>query len=106
MRGVVSTRDLNAESLVAKAKAAPTMNGLELAKSVTCPKPYHWTREAARWMRKSFDGVPVLEPREQHRVVVMDFGIKYNSLRSLSQRGCQVLVVPAQTQADEILALK
>ena len=57
-------------------------------------------------MRKNFDSVPALEPREQYRTVVVDFGIKSNSLRSLSQRGCQVLVVPAQTSAPDILALK
>lgn len=106
MRGVVSTRDLNPDSLVAKAKASRSMNGLDLAKSVTCTKPYHWVREGGRWVRKSIDKAPALEPREQHRVVVMDFGIKFNSLRSLNQRACQVLVVPAQTPTEEILALK
>jgi carbamoyl-phosphate synthase small subunit len=106
MRGVVSTRDLNAESLVAKAKAAPSMNGLDLAKGVSCTKPYQWVREGGRWLRKFFDNPPALGAREQHRVVVMDFGIKYNSLRSLSQRNCQVLVVPAQSSVDDILALK
>jgi carbamoyl-phosphate synthase small subunit len=106
LRGVVSTRDLNSDSLVAKAKKAPSMNGLDLAKTVTCTKPYHWAREGIRWVRRPFDGVPALDPREHFRVVVMDFGIKYNSLRSLSQRGAQVIVVPAQTKAEEILALK
>jgi carbamoyl-phosphate synthase small subunit len=106
MRGVVSTRDLNPESLVAKAKASPSMNGLDLAKAVTCSKPYQWVREGGRWVRKEFNGVPALQPRELHRVVVMDFGIKFNSLRSLSQRGCQVIVVPAQSSAEQILALE
>ena len=106
MRGVVSTRDLNPESLVVKAKASPSMNGLDLARTVTCARPYHWTREGDRWMRRSLEGVPPLEAGEHHRVVVMDFGIKYNSLRSLQRRGCQVLVVPAQTQAEAILALQ
>ncbi len=105
-RGVVSTRDLKPESLIAKAKASPSMNGLDLAKTVSCTKPYHWAREGGRWVRKNIEGIPPLEPREQFRVVVMDFGIKYNSLRSLSQRGCQVLVVPAPTKTEEILALK
>ncbi len=106
MRGVVSTRDLNPDSLMAKAKAARSMNGLDLAKSVTCAKPFHWVREGGRWVRKAIDQAPAREPREQHRVVVMDFGIKFNSLRSLSQRACQVLVVPAQTSAEQILALE
>src|SRR5690349_17630327 len=44
MRGVLSTRDLDPESLVKKAQASPSMNGLDLAKAVTCNKPYHWSR--------------------------------------------------------------
>jgi len=106
MRGVVSTRDLNPESLIAKAKASPSMNGLDLARNVTCAKPYQWVREGDRWVRSAVEGVPALAPREQHRVVVMDFGIKYNSLRSLSQRNCQVIVAPATASADAIMAFQ
>jgi carbamoyl-phosphate synthase small subunit len=106
LRGVLSTRDLDAESLVAKAKASPSMTGLDLAKTVTCERAYQWVREGGRWMRRSFEGSPAMDSREKFRVVVMDFGIKFNSLRSLNQRACQVLVVPAHATADQILALK
>ena len=106
LRGVLSTRDVNPESLVAKARAIPDMNGLDLAKQVTCDKPYHWVSESTRWVRRPLERVPDLRVDERRRVVVMDFGIKYNSLKSLSRRACQVLVVPAQTSADDIQAME
>lgn len=106
LRGVVSTRDLDPKSLVAKAKSCASMAGADLAKVVTCEKPYQWAREGGRWVRKSIDGVPALATGEKFRVVVMDFGIKFNTLRSLAQRGCQVLVVPATSSAKTILDLK
>ncbi len=106
LRGVVSTRDLDPESLVKKAKALPQMAGCDLAKVVTCEKPYQWAREGGRWIRRPFEQLPALAGGERFRVVVMDFGIKFNTLRELSQRGCQVLVVPATSSAENILALK
>jgi carbamoyl-phosphate synthase small subunit len=106
LRGVVSTRDLDPKSLVAKAQSCPNMAGADLAKVVTCEKLYQWAREGGRWVRKSIDKAPALEPSEKYRVVVMDFGIKFNTLRSLALRGCQVLVVPATTSAKAIMDLK
>lgn len=106
LRGVVSTRDLNPSSLVAKAKALPVMSGQDLARQVTCEKPYQWLREGGRWVRKPFETAPARAASEKYRVVVMDFGIKFNTLRSLAQRGCQVLVVPASSTAQQIIDLK
>jgi carbamoyl-phosphate synthase small subunit len=106
MRGIVSTRDLDAASLVAKARAGVPMAGQDLAKQVSCEKPYQWAREGGRWVRRPFETAPALASGERFRVVVMDFGVKFNTLRSLAQRGCQVLVVPADTRAEQILALK
>ena len=100
LRGVVSTRDLDPKSLVAKAKGSPSMAGSDLAKNVTCERPYQWLREGGRWVRRAFDTIPALAPNESHRVVVMDFGVKFNTLRSLASRGCQVLVVPATASAE------
>jgi len=102
LRGVLSTRDLDPRSLVAKAQASPLMAGLDLARQVSCEKPYQWLREGGRWRRRAFEKTPALAPGETRRVVVMDFGVKFNTLRSLAQRGCQVLVVPAQTSAAAI----
>jgi carbamoyl-phosphate synthase small subunit len=88
MRAAVSTRDPHPEQLVALARAAPDMNGLDLAAAVSCTAPYAWN-EAGKY-----------------HVVAYDFGIKRNILRLLAARGCRVTVVPATTPAAEVLALQ
>ena len=104
LRGVISTRDLDVKSLIAKAKASPVMSGQDLARQVSCEKPYQWFQEQGRWSRRSIEQAPALAIEEKFRVVVMDFGVKFNTLRSLAQRGCQVIVVPAQSSASAIEA--
>jgi len=86
MKGVISTQGLDPVSLVAKAKASQGIVGRDLVKEVTCPKPYEWQNQnGARF-----------------RVVAFDFGIKFNIVRSLVKRGCNVTVVPAHSTAEEI----
>jgi len=106
LRGVVATDGTLAEKLVAEARALPSMAGLELASRVTCEKKYDWARG-------SIDlAAPILEKRSgregvtRYRVVAYDFGIKQNILRLLVDHGCEVLVVPAQTSAEDVMALK
>jgi carbamoyl-phosphate synthase small subunit len=86
MNGVISTQDLDPVSLVAKARASQGIVGRDLVKEVTCPKPYQWQKQ---------DGA-------RFRVVAFDFGIKFNILRSLVKRGCNVTVVPAHSTAEQI----
>ena len=105
LRGIISTRDLDPKSLIARAKASPIMTGQDLTRQVSCDKPYQWFRDAqGRWIRRPIEQAPALAAHEKFRVVVMDFGVKFNTLRSLALRGCQVLVVPAQTSASAIQA--
>lgn len=85
---------------VAAAQAAPSMAGLDLAKVVSTPKPYVW--EQTEW--KLGQGFGTLENPRFH-VVAYDFGVKRNILRMLTSRGCKLTVVPAQTSAEEVLAL-
>jgi carbamoyl-phosphate synthase small subunit len=86
---------------VARAQAAPSMAGLDLARVVSDTHPYEWTRPNGC----SGSGYGTLAtPR--HHVVAYDFGVKRNILRMLASRGCRVTVVPAQTPAAEVLALK
>ena len=90
MRGVISTTDLDPASLVKKAKASVGLVGQDLAREVTCREPYEWPKEnGARF-----------------KVVALDYGLKFNIVRSLARRGCSVTVVPAHTSADEIRGLK
>ncbi len=83
------------------ARTAPDMNGLDLAREVTCAEPYHYSVAADGW---GLDLPPT--PERRYRVVAYDFGIKRNILRLLAAHGCDVTVVPAQTTAAEALALK
>ncbi len=86
---------------VAAARNAPSMAGLDLAKVVSTPTPYVW--EQTEWqLGKGFGKVEA--PR--FHVVAYDFGVKRNILRMLAERGCKLTVVPAQTSAQEALALK
>jgi carbamoyl-phosphate synthase small subunit len=93
------------ERALALAKAAPAMKGLDLAKVVSVEKPYTWTE--TEWALFDADGKPgygVLTKPLYH-VVAYDFGVKYNILRMLAERGCTVTVVPAQTAAAVVLAM-
>ena len=86
---------------VARATAAPNMNGLDLAKVVSVAEPYEWTETEWR-LGKGYGSVAA--PR--FRVVAYDFGIKRNILRMLASRGCRITVVPAQTCAAAALELE
>jgi carbamoyl-phosphate synthase small subunit len=86
---------------VARAQAAPSMAGLDLAKVVSVREPYEWTE--TEWVLGSGYG-RLANPR--HHVVAFDYGVKRNILRMLASRGCRVTVVPAQTPAAEVLKLR
>ncbi len=115
MNGCLSTEDLNPESLVAKAKAWHGLVGWDLVQRVTCPNPYAWrnghpSSVTSRQLRdESVKPELFLTDNRQpttdnYKVVALDFGIKYNILRQLTEHGCEVQVVPAKTTAEEILA--
>jgi len=86
---------------VARAAAAPSMSGLDLAQVVSVQQPYAWTQ--TEWQLGPGYGEQA-SPR--WHVVAYDFGVKRNILRMLASRGCRVTVVPARTPAAEVLALK
>ena len=100
--GILSTFDLDASSLVKKAKAAPSIVGRDLVQEVTCEKPYAW--EQGTWDLKN--GYRKGLAKSTYKVVAYDFGIKRNILRNLVNKGCQVTVVPATTPSEEVLAMK
>ena len=98
--GEAVTQDLIAKA-VAAAKAAPSMAGLDLAKVVTSPSSYSWTE--TEWVLGAGYGQ---QTAPRFHVVAYDFGVKKNILRMLSERGCKVTVVPAQTSAAEVQQLQ
>jgi carbamoyl-phosphate synthase small subunit len=83
------------------ARGFPGLVGMDLAKVVTCSKPYEW--DEGVWALG--EGYRRLQNARFH-VVAYDYGIKRNILRKLVSRGCRVTVLPAQTPADEALALQ
>jgi carbamoyl-phosphate synthase small subunit len=108
MRGIISTEDMDVESLAAKCRAAPPMEGQDLTGKVTCARAYSWAEGSQVWRVAS----PALAtettqptPAEFH-VVAYDFGLKRTILRRLVDHGCRVTVVPASTSAAETLALQ
>ena len=86
---------------VAAAKAAPSMAGLDLARVVSADKSYAWTE--SEWTLGQGYGQ---QTAPKFHVVAYDFGVKKNILRMLSERGCKVTVVPAQTPAAEVQKLQ
>jgi carbamoyl-phosphate synthase small subunit len=101
MRGVLSSLDLDETSMVEKARNSPNMVGLDLASRVTTAFRYPWN-EPSKELSETVTKVP---PPRFH-VVAYDYGIKHNILRRLVDSGCRVTVVPAQTRATDVLALR
>ncbi len=100
--GIISSTDLNPESLITKARKAPSLVGRDLVREVTCREPYEF--HEGLWTLGSGYSRPEGEGR--FRVVAYDFGIKRNILRHLTEAGCRVTVVPAATPAREVLAMR
>ena len=98
--GCIMVGDVDEEKALALAKSFGSMEGLDLAQVVTCNKSYEWTQ--GEW--KLNKGYVNVETPEFH-VVAYDFGVKYNILRMLAERGCKITVVPAKTPAADVLAL-
>lgn len=88
MNGIISSNDLDIQSLEKKLKKFPDMNGLDLAKDVTTQKKYKWPGKG------------------RYKVAVIDFGIKKNILRLLSDAGCELTVFPASIKAEDILSFE
>ena len=110
MRGVMSTAESNPEVLVQKARSIRKMDGTDLARVVSTKSVYTFDSSDSR----SQTGDPLLptalnqgaEARNALHVAAYDFGIKLNILRMLVRIGCRVTVVPAETTAEDVFALK
>ena len=96
------------DQAVAKAKAAPSMAGADLAKVVSVKAAYEWTQTEWQLAHPQLGGKPGYGEQTQAKfhVVAYDFGVKFNILRMLAERGCRITVVPAQTPASDVLKHK
>jgi carbamoyl-phosphate synthase small subunit len=99
---VISTVDLDRDSVVRKAKALPSLIGRDLVREVTCTEPYDW-QESAWELGAGYTQRAVIDGPF---VVAYDFGIKRNILRNLVHSGCRVRVVPATTAPSDLLRMQ
>ena len=101
---IMAGDNISEEAAIAAAQGFPGLKGMDLAKVVSTKKQYEW--RSTVWDLKT-DGHATIEASElPYHVVAYDYGVKWNILRMLVERGCRVTVVPAQTPAAEVLALK
>lgn len=96
---IVAGNDIDAEAAVAAAQKFPGLKGLDLAKEVTTKSAYQWQQSV--W---SLTEGYAEKGETKFKVVAYDYGVKHNILRILTQLGCDVIVVPAQTPAADVLA--
>ncbi len=93
--------DIDADAALEAARGFPGLEGMDLAREVSTDRPYDW--HEGTW-RLGEDFAPVPPERRGLRVIAYDFGVKRNILRILSERGCNLTVVPATTTFEEVLA--
>lgn len=103
MTGVLSSVDLNDDSLRAKVKACPGLVGRDLIKEVLPEKQFEW-HEGLSPLAKSVEPAPAAPAKAPH-VVAVDYGMKWNIARHLEDSGCKVTIVPGTATSKEILAL-
>jgi len=122
-KAALSTKGTSVEVLLAMAREWNGLAGRDMVREVTCGEPYHWIDDAgSRWVngklgtgnwgvgKASADApttnVPTTNvPIPNYQIVAYDFGIKKNILRHLANYGARVIVVPADTTAEEVLAM-
>ena len=103
LKAIVSTEDLDRDSLVARAKAWDGLLGVDMVQQVTCDQPYGWAGN--RPVPGTNFSTAQAGMRNPLKVVALDCGIKFNQLRIMTEKGCQVQVVPASSDAETILSM-
>ncbi|MDD3288255.1 MAG: glutamine-hydrolyzing carbamoyl-phosphate synthase small subunit [Alphaproteobacteria bacterium] len=94
------------DALIKQAKAWPGLEGMDLACEVMCQKAYEWNEGAWQWQDDGKSDYANGDASARFHVVAIDYGAKRNILRCLVNAGCRVTVVPGNTKADDIFALK
>ena len=109
-RAAISTSGTDPEILLQNVKRWPGLDGLDMVGELTCSKPYRWEGDSGdKWVQRSVDESVLahdpLNSQSSISLVAYDFGIKRNILRHLACYGALVTVVPANTSADDVIAL-
>ena len=102
INGAISSDGSGAATLLEQVRSAPSMDGLNLAATVTTAEPYQWNALC----RAGFDTRIQTPPERPYRVVAIDFGIKRAILERLVAHGCAVTVLPADASIEQVLALE
>lgn len=95
--GIISTVDIDPESLLKKVRKHPGISSMDLVKEVTTKNAYQWKEGCWPWCN--------IEKEKEFNIVVYDFGVKFNILRNLFEAGFNVHVVPANTPPEAVLDL-
>ncbi|CAM2957367.1 MULTISPECIES: glutamine-hydrolyzing carbamoyl-phosphate synthase small subunit [Pseudomonas] len=96
--------NISEDAAIAAAQGFPGLKGMDLAKVVSTKEQYEW--RSTVWDLKTDSHATIEASELPYHVVAYDYGVKYNILRMLVERGCRVTVVPAQTPAADVLALQ
>jgi carbamoyl-phosphate synthase small subunit len=104
MTGVLSSVDLDDESLISKARSSPGLVGRDLVCEVIPDKPREWNEELSPWNDLTRNGSVDTGDAEKRHVVALDFGMKWNIARHLQDVGCRVTIVPGTVKSADILA--
>ncbi|BCQ59290.1 carbamoyl-phosphate synthase small chain [Pseudomonas sp. Boi14] len=101
---IMAGDNISEEAAIAAARGFPGLKGMDLAKVVSTKESYEW--RSTVWDLKTDSHATIEASELPYHVVAYDYGVKLNILRMLVERGCRVTVVPAQTPASDVLALK
>jgi len=99
--GALMAGDVDVDKALEAARKFPGLKGMDLAKEVSVREAYEWRDGQLDLDRNEF-----VRAEPKFHVVAYDYGVKYNILRMLAERGCKLTVVPAQTPASDVFALK
>ncbi|MBW3505747.1 glutamine-hydrolyzing carbamoyl-phosphate synthase small subunit [Pseudomonas sp. NKUCC02_KPG] len=100
---IMAGDNISDEAAIAAARGFPGLKGMDLAKVVSTEKAYEW--RSSVWNLATDSHLTIEASELPYHVVAYDYGVKWNILRMLVERGCRVTVVPAQTPASDVLAL-
>ena len=106
MAGAALSGLADADRAIEAARKFPGLKGMDLAREVTTDEAYAWREGSLDLDADAFASGGPTHGGKQYKVVAYDFGVKRNILRMLADRGCEVTVVPAQTPASEVLAMR
>ncbi|MCE9605467.1 MAG: glutamine-hydrolyzing carbamoyl-phosphate synthase small subunit [Planctomycetia bacterium] len=106
MKGILSTRDLDDRSLVAKAKASPGLNGRDLVREVMPEQARKWSEDLSPWMTLDANRMSTADEAGKPHIVALDYGMKWNIPRYLLNEGFRVTILPGTATSADVLGAK